>query len=82
MSNLHVALAEAGIIRSKLSDGNHGSNLNGDKELSYFSPERYLITLQTSWPACPLCSSIVLIVTNTLSFAVIGSYLARIWLLG
>ncbi|XP_047974531.1 uncharacterized protein LOC125216802 [Salvia hispanica] len=35
-------LAEAGIIRSKLSDGNHGSNLNGDKELSYFSPERLI----------------------------------------
>ncbi|XP_042018699.1 uncharacterized protein LOC121766513 isoform X1 [Salvia splendens] len=35
-------LAEAGIIRSKLSDGNLGSNLNGDKELSYFSPERFI----------------------------------------
>lgn len=37
-----LALAEAGIIRSKLSDGNPGSNLNGVKELVDFSPERYL----------------------------------------
>ncbi|KAG6396666.1 hypothetical protein SASPL_142821 [Salvia splendens] len=35
-------LAEAGIIRSKLSEGNHGPNLNGDKEFSYFSPERFI----------------------------------------
>ncbi|KAH6802132.1 hypothetical protein C2S51_033578 [Perilla frutescens var. frutescens] len=34
-------LAEAGVIRSKLSE-NPGSNLNGDKELNNFSPERFI----------------------------------------
>lgn len=35
-------LAEAGIIRSKLSEGTPGSNLNRDKELMIFSPERFI----------------------------------------
>ncbi|KAL8549370.1 hypothetical protein ACS0TY_008269 [Phlomoides rotata] len=35
-------LAEAGIIRSKLSDRSYGSNLNGSEKLVKFSPERFI----------------------------------------
>ncbi|XP_057810107.1 uncharacterized protein LOC131024613 [Salvia miltiorrhiza] len=35
-------LAEAGIIRSKLSEGSCGSDLNVDKEFMNFSPERFI----------------------------------------
>lgn len=39
--NIHSALAEAGIVRSKLSNGNSGSNPNhAEEEHGHFSPER------------------------------------------